>query len=232
MRYTIFCIILISFLAGCSGSRSESSVDLSSLFGKEEQVKIPEESIELNYDPVLLMQRAEAYYVNKSYPEAIEEYKRFIKIHPAHKLAGYAQYRIGMGYFNQMKEVDRDPEPVIKALDAFKKVLSDYPRSSYREDAKIKADMCMERLSEHYFYVGKFYYKKSSYPAAASRFKQVAKDYPDTKFSEDALYYLSVAYIKLKDVNSARQTLQELLKRYPDTKYKRDAKRLLSKIKA
>ena len=140
------------------------------------------------------MQRAEAYYVNKSYPEAIEEYKRFIKIHPAHKLAGYAQYRIGMGHFNQMKEVDRDHEPVIKALDAFKKVLSDYPRSSYREDAKIKADMCMERLSEYYFYIGRFYYKKSSYPAAASRFKQIAKDYPDAKI-QSGCPLLSKCYI-------------------------------------
>ncbi|MFZ3065143.1 MAG: outer membrane protein assembly factor BamD [Nitrospirota bacterium] len=225
-------IMALLLVAGCSGSRSESSVDLSSLFGKEELVQIPEESIEMNYDPVLLMQRAEAYYVNKSYPEAIEEYKRFIKIHPAHKLAGYAQYRIGMGYFNQMKEVDRDPEPVIKSLEAFKKAMSDYPRSSYREDAKIKADMCMERLSEYYFYIGRFYYKKSSYPAAVSRFKQIAKDYPDTKFSQDALYYLGVTYIKLKDAASARQALEELLKRYPDTKYKGDAKKLLSKIKA
>lgn len=224
-------IMALLLVAGCSSSRSESSVDLSSLFGKDETVQVPEESIEMNYDPVLLMQRAEAYYVNKSYPEAIEEYKRFIKIHPAHKLAGYAQYRIGMGHFNQMKEVDRDPEPVIKALDAFKKVLSDYPRSSYREDAKIKADMCMERLSEYYFYIGRFYYKKSSYPAAASRFKQIAKDYPDTKFSQDALYYLGVTYIKLKDAASARQALEELLKRYPDTKYKGDAKRLLAKYK-
>ncbi|MBI5042622.1 MAG: outer membrane protein assembly factor BamD [Nitrospirae bacterium] len=79
--------------------------------------------------------------------------------------------------------------------------------------------------------MGRFYYKKSSYPAAASRFKQIAKDYPDTKFSQDALYYLSVTYIKLKDIDSARQSLQELLKRYPDTKYKGDAKRLLAKYK-
>ncbi|MBI5042623.1 MAG: outer membrane protein assembly factor BamD [Nitrospirae bacterium] len=109
MQYIIY-ILFLFLLAGCSSSRSESSIGLSNLFGKEETVQVPEESIELNYDPVLLMQRAEAYYVNKSYPEAIEEYKRFIKIHPAHKLTGYAQYRIGMSYFNQMKEVDRDPE--------------------------------------------------------------------------------------------------------------------------
>ena len=119
MQYIIIIVFLL--LAGCSGSRSESSFDLSSLFGKEETVQIPEESIELNYDPCSLCRGAEAYYVNKQYPEAIEEYKRFIKIHPANKLAGYAQYRIGMSHFNQMKEVDRDPEPVIKALDAFKR---------------------------------------------------------------------------------------------------------------
>ncbi|MBI5182513.1 MAG: outer membrane protein assembly factor BamD [Nitrospirae bacterium] len=231
MRYIIFCIILIFFLAGCSGSRSESSFDLSTLFGKDETVQVPEESIELNYDPVLLMQRAEAYYVNKQYPEAIEEYKRFIKIHPTHKLAGYAQYKIGMSYFNQMKEVNRSPEPVMKALEAFKKVISDYPRISYKEDARAKADMCIERLAEYQFIIGKYYYKKSAYLAASSRFKQIADDYPKAKYSEDALYYLSVTYIKLKDVSSARQALEELLKRYPDTKYKGDAKRLLAKYK-
>ena len=229
MQYIIIIVFLL--LAGCSGSRSESSFDLSSLFGKEETVQIPEESIELNYDPVLLMQRAEAYYVNKQYPEAIEEYKRFIKIHPANKLAGYAQYRIGMSHFNQMKEVDRDPEPVIKALDAFKKVISDYPRSSYREDARIKADMCMERLAEQQFIIGRFYYKNSAYPAAAGRFKQIVKDYPNAKFSEHALYYLGISYIKLKDKGSASQSLEDLLKRYPDTKYKGDARRLLKKLK-
>jgi outer membrane protein assembly factor BamD len=111
-------------------------------------------------------------------------------------------------------------------------VISDYPRSSYREDAKIKADMCMERLAEYQFIIGRFYYKNSAYPAAASRFKQIVKDYPNAKFSEHAFYYLGIAYIKLKDKASARQSLEELLRRYPDTKYKGDAKRLLSEIKA
>src|SRR3954468_11199070 len=48
------------------------------------------------------------YYLAQKYPDAINSARRFVTIHPGNAEAPYAQYLIGMSYYQQIEDVSRD----------------------------------------------------------------------------------------------------------------------------
>ena len=72
----------------------------------DEQIFVGD-SIEMNYDPNVIMKRAESFFDKESYAEAVVEYKHFLDLHQNHTLAPYAQYKIGVSHYKQYQTVDR-----------------------------------------------------------------------------------------------------------------------------
>jgi len=223
-------ILLGSFLTlafGCATVKDEIDPNIQAEL-KEALSHAPTDVLSKSYDPLSLLQKAENFYSEKNFVEAAGEYEYFLNLHPLHRWAPYAQYKLGLSYFHQIQTVDRDIEPVLKALTAFQKLLDLYNDSPYREDALKKIRFCQEHLAEREFYVGHSYYKKSAYPAAIARFEGVVQDYPETPVAEKAMYYLALSYQGLGKSDKAKQSLKELLEKYPDTQYRQEILRLLS----
>ena len=63
-------------------------------------------------------------YKNKDYIKAEANLNRFLNLYPAAELAPYAQYLLGICYFDQIIEVARDQTSVTKSLETFKLILS------------------------------------------------------------------------------------------------------------
>ena len=57
------------------------------------------DTIEMNYDPNVILKRAEAFHEKEGYAEAIVEYQHFLDLHRNHVLAPYAQYRLALSHF-------------------------------------------------------------------------------------------------------------------------------------
>ncbi|MCC6543209.1 MAG: outer membrane protein assembly factor BamD [Nitrospirae bacterium] len=206
---------------GCAGSNKTDTLS------KADSLT---DSLKELYDADALIKKADKLFSEKDYPGAIQEYKRFLELHPIHKSAAYSQYRIGLSYFKQIKSIDRNIEPVQKALSAFDTVVKVYPDSDYTNDGMEKIRICRDKLAEREFYIGSFYLHKEDYLAAIVRFNNILTDYKDTSVAEKTLYNLGIAYRSSSKEDKAKETLQHLLTLYPEGKYKEDASQLLAKL--
>jgi len=161
------------------------------------------------------------------YDEAIVEYESFLDIHPYHKYAPYAQYKIAMSYFNRIRTVDVSYSWARKALNEFRKLQERYPRNPYMDSIDSRMRTCNRYLAEYEFYVGNFYFKKESYQAAAQRFDGMLREYPDSKKESEALYYLGLSYKNMGDKEKAIVSLSALIDKFPATRLSAEAKGLI-----
>lgn len=208
-------------LAGCATCRDPLASDAPRILGVEARqldkvLDQTEDKVEKNYEPMTILQRAEAYFRKDEPIEAQAEYQRFLDLHPLHPLADYAQYKLAMSSYCQIRTIDRDPEPAEKALTAFQKLLSNYPKTAYAEPAREKSAEIQEGLARHQVYVARFYYRKGAYPAAIARLQRVVEQHPGEPVTAEALLYLAAALKAAGEDAKAEAALERLLKDFPD----------------
>ena len=225
----LFAAAILSVAVGCSSAPKSSSAGSKSLSGTDEQIFMGD-TIEKNYDPNVIMKRAEAFFEKEEYPEAVIEYQHFLDLHRVHVLASYAQFKLGESHFKMKKTADRDPEPVYRALETFEKLRKDFPGSQYDGDAVDRIHACHNMIAEAYYLIGQFYYRREAYLAAAHRFEAVTKQWPEMDVAGEALYYLALTYSDLGADDWAREKLTVLAERYPNNKFRAESKQLLAKL--
>jgi len=221
--------LALSLSFGCSSAHKQTSAGGKSPSGTDEQIFIGD-TIEKNYDPNVIMKRAEAFFDKEEYAEALVEYQHFLDMHRAHVLAPYAQFKIGMSHFKSSKSIDRDPAPILKAQEAFEKLIKEYPGSKYQADAIDTIKSCNDLMAQAYYFVGQFYYRRDSFLAAAYRFESILKKFPDMAVAPDALYYLALSYHELGANDWARDKLVQLAQQYPTNKHQAAGQKLLAKL--
>ncbi|HZN44620.1 MAG TPA: outer membrane protein assembly factor BamD [Nitrospiraceae bacterium] len=232
-RLTLVLVISATTLAwgfgGCSSTPKSSSTDKKVLSNSDEQIFLGD-TIEKNYDPNVIMKRGEAFYEKEEFPEAIVEYQHFLDLHRSHLLASYAQFRMAESHLRIAKSIDRDPDPIYKAIGAFEKLRKDFPGSRYDAQALQRLDECHSWLAQTHLFVGQFYFRRESYLAAAHRFDQIMKDYSDKPVAPEALYYLALSYKEMGANDWASEKLMLLAEKYPTSEVAKDGKRLLAKL--
>lgn len=221
---TCFCTAI-----GCSSTPKSSDLDQGSLAATDEQIFVGED-IGMNYDPNVIMKRAESFYEKEGFPEAIIEYKHFLDVHRNHILAPYGQYKLAMSHFKMIKTVDRDPEPINKALKAFQQLLDEFPANRYESDAYEKIQECHDSLAKHHLFVGEFYYRKQEYLAAARRFEIIIDTYPGLDTTADAMYQLALTYKELGATDWAKDWLVTLVREYPNHQFDKEERTLLAEF--
>ena len=230
--YTLLVVLLLGLLIGCSSASKAKTEDATAkkvITDADEQV-LQTDPVERNYDPHVIMKRAEAFYEKEDYAEAAVEYQHFLDLHKSHMLAAYAQYRLGLSHFKQVTTTDRDPEHVRLTVEALEKLLKDYPGSAYEPDAKAKIKEGRMHTAEYELYVGKYYYRQTAYLAALHRFERVITLYPDSDTTAEALYYLAKTYKDLGSPERAVEGLNMLLTQYPKAAIRKEGQALLASI--
>ncbi|MDW7645539.1 MAG: tol-pal system protein YbgF [Desulfuromonadales bacterium] len=77
--------------------------------------------------PTEIYLKAFGDYASGRYSQAISGFETFLKVYPANDYAGNAQYWLGECYYAQNNHV--------RAIEAFQKVVDDYPRAAKAPDA-------------------------------------------------------------------------------------------------
>jgi outer membrane protein assembly factor BamD len=221
--------VVLTILPTACSSKPKPGPGGQTVSGTDEQIFIGD-TIEKNYDPNVIMKRAEAFFDKDEFPEAIIEYQHFLDLHRVHTLAPYAQFKLGESHFKMFKTIDRDPEPVYRALDGFQRLLKEYPGSRYEDEAFEKIRECNDRIAQAYFFVGEFYYRREAYLAAAHRFEAILKNYPEVDVAPDALYYLALTYKEIGANDWAREKLLTLAERYPSNKHQEESRIVLAQL--
>jgi outer membrane protein assembly factor BamD len=222
-------IAALSLLLACSSTPKGDPTSRKALSGTDESIFLGD-TIEKNYDPNVIMKRGEAFFEKEEFAEAIVEYNHFLDLHRNHMLASYAAFRIGESQMKRAKGIERDPEPIQKAIDSFERLRRDYPGSRYDAQAVDKLQECHDLLAQMHLFVGQFYYRRGSYLAAAHRFDQIMKIYPDKSVAPDALYFLAMSYHDLGADDWASEKLTLLAEKYPNSAHSGEGAKLLAKI--
>lgn len=102
--------------------------------------------------------KAFGLYSADRYDEAVEAFSAFIKAYPDSEYAANAQYWIGECYYTRSN--------LPKALDAFKKVISNYPKGNKVPDAMLKAGYTLFALKQN--------------DSAAAMLESLMKKFPDS----------------------------------------------------
>ena len=223
------CVAVFCVITACSSTPKNQDTAKKALSGTDEQIFLGD-SIKKNYDPNVIMKRGEAFFEKEEYTEAIVEYNHFLDLHRTHILASYAAFRIGESQMKLTKGIQRDPGPIQKAIEAFELLRKDFQGSRYDGPALLKIQECHDLLAQTHLFVGQFYYRRGSYLAAAHRFEQIMKLYPDKSVAPDALYFLALSYHDLGADDWASEQLTLLAEQYPDTAYSSEGRSLLAKI--
>lgn len=176
-----------------------------------------------------MLMTAYSQYLTNDYDASTESLDRFISIHPGNKDAAYAYYLKAMNYYERIRDVGRDQDITIKALNALEDVSRRYPDTEYARDARLKLDLTRDHLAGKEMDIGRYYLKKDQHIAALNRFNTVVKQYPTTSHVPEALYRQVEAYIELGVAFEAQRQAALLAYNYSDTEWYQDAYKLLER---
>ena len=169
------------------------------------------------------------YYLARKYTESISSAQRFMTIHPGNADAPYAQYLIGMSYYQQIDDVTRDQTTTQQASDAFGELIRRYPDTRYAADARIKLDLIRDHLAGKEMEVGRFYQRSGQWLAATYRFRTVVDTYQTTSHTPEALERLVECYLALGTPPEAQKSAAVLGRNYPESYWYKQSLKLLGR---
>lgn len=143
----------------------------------------------------------DAYYRSDKFPEAANAYEQFVRLHPKHVKADFAQFRVGESYWAAAPDdINRDQEYTEKAIAEWKKLQEKFPQSTYLKQAQELSAKGRRRLAESSQFAAHFYCKRSIFHACAYRYIKLLEVYPEFEdISQDALKELVRALEKVAD---------------------------------
>jgi outer membrane protein assembly factor BamD len=163
---------------------------------------------------------------------AINEFSEFLSFYPTNRRADYAQFKLAMAHFRQMRLPQRDQTETRAALKEFDTFLARYPNSSLITEAKARWRETRDRLSEADYQVGYFYYRQKWYPGAIDRFRQVLKDDPGFTNRDSVYFYLADALVKVKREAEALPLLEKLVQEFEKSEHLTLAQKMIADLKA
>ncbi|PHS02573.1 MAG: hypothetical protein COA78_20670 [Blastopirellula sp.] len=138
---------------------------------------------------------------------AIEEWQRFLKKYPADPLAAKAQNYLAVCQLQEKKYED--------AVRNFSELLKKYPKFEQREDTLLN-------LGSAQFAWAKSGTKKE-FTAAASTFGQLAKEFPQGKYTDQALYFQGESYYQSGNKAQSVLSYQALVEKHPKSPLRANA---------
>ena len=146
------------------------------------------------YAPKSALMAAYSYYTQNYYGDAIAELERFLKIYSNHPNIDYAEYLLGLCYYEQIVDEKKDLQSIVSSKTVFLNLIEKYPNTDFAIDAKFKLDLINDILAAKEMYVGRYYFSKKKWISAINRFRTVTDDYDTTIYVEEALHRLVEIY--------------------------------------
>ena len=161
----------------------------------------------------------------------INEFQEFLSYYPTHPRADYAQYKLGMAHFKQMRAPERDQSETRSAIREFENFVTRYPNSTLMPEVKTHLRESHDRLSESEFLVGRFYYRINWYQGAEQRLKEVLKQDPAFTGRDGVYFYLGESLIKLGRQAEALPIFEKLLDEFQESEHLEIARKRVEGLK-
>ncbi len=164
---------------------------------------------------------------------AANEYREFLTFYPTSPRADYAQYKLAMTYFEQMRAPERDQTETQAALREFQAFFDRFsnPPSTLLPEARQRWREARDRLSEASFRVGLHYFRIQWYPGAIPRFREVLKEDPEFSGRDRVYYYLAESLARNRNTAEAIPYFERLLTEFSQSEHLEDARKRLAELK-
>ncbi len=178
------------------------------------------------------------YYANanfcvQDYIAAGYNFRNYVKTFPNGAHAEECAYMSAYCYYLESPNFSLDQTDTKNAIREMQLFINRYPSSQRVEEANKIIDKLRDKLEKKAFNIAKQYYDMEDYKAAIVSFNNMLKDFPDTKYAEDALfltlkanYLLARNSIEKKKEDRYKDTIDVYFKfnsAYPESKYKKEA---------
>jgi outer membrane protein assembly factor BamD len=167
----------------------------------------------------------------ESYVLGINEFREFLSFYPTHERADYAQYKLGMAFYYQMRRPERDQTETREAIRELTTFVQRYPQSDLIEDGRAKLREARDRLSESEYLVGLHYHRSKWYPGAIERFRGVLERDPEFTHRDAVYFYLAEALERMQRPAEALPLYERLLKEFEQSEYLLEATKRVDALK-
>ena len=169
-----------------------------------------------------------------SYVSALTELRDFLALYPTHERAGYAQYKVGMVFFNQMRRPERDQSETREAVREFETFIQNYaatPDNELLNEVRAKLREARDQLSESSFIIGRFYYRNEFYSGAISRFQEILDNDPGYTGRDAVYFHLADSLAITEREAEALPMFERLVDEFPETEYHERATERIARLK-
>jgi outer membrane protein assembly factor BamD len=175
-------------------------------------------------------------YLGEGTPEALvlalNEFQEFLAFYPTHMRTDYAQYKLAMAHHRQMRAPGRDQTETRAAVTAFEAFLTRYPNSSLVPEVTTRLREARDRVGDHEFGIGLFYYRNSWIPGAIDRWLQVLKQDPEYSGRDAVYFYLGESMVKAKRPAEALPYFERLVTEFEQSEHLAEARKRIAELKA
>ena len=166
------------------------------------------------------------------YVSAAAEFVDFLSVYPTHDRADYAQYKLGLVAFLQMRDPSRDQSYTLSARGHFEGFIERYPNSELVPEVRERLREARDRLSASEVEVGRYYYRYNSWPGAISRLESVLDEDPAYKDRDEVYFYLGASYRGEGSSAKALRLFERLVEEFPESEFIDQANEILPELRA
>src|SRR5688572_10548535 len=145
---------------------------------------------------------------------AANEFREFLTFYPTNPRADYAQYKLAMSHFRQMRAPERDQTETKAALTEFDVFFQKFPNSPLTPEVKQNWRIARDRLSESSYRVGLTYYRLRWDTGAIDRFREVLKEDPGYTGRDAVYFYLAESLARTDKTPEAIPYFERLLEEF------------------
>ncbi|MDQ7005103.1 MAG: outer membrane protein assembly factor BamD [Ghiorsea sp.] len=171
--------------------------------------------------------RIKTAYLNDEFILSETLTSRFITAHPEHPQRDYAEYTLGMSYYEQSESAKHEQVFSKKAKDTFLALNKRNPNNAYAQEAIQKIQILTNRIAEHEMIIGKFYYERHLYVGAINRFIVVKNKFIESNIAPESLYWLAASYLALQQKVYAHEVIQQLQSTFAGNAWQKKAEKLI-----
>ena len=177
---------------------------------------------------------AYCYYNQDDYMMGNYYFKRFASGYPNSPYAEECAYMAAYCNYQQSPRSNLDQTNTYGAIKELQLFINKYPKSDKVARANELMDELRAKLEKKDYDIGILYYKMDDYKASIRIFKNLVKEYPDSKHREDVLYYIlksnykyaskSIATKRKERFTATVESFDDLATSFPNSEYLKEAR--------
>jgi outer membrane protein assembly factor BamD len=168
----------------------------------------------------------------ESFVLGINEYREFLSFYPTHKRAYYAQYKLAMCHYYQMRDPMRDQSETRDAIRELETFLARYPSTDLTDEARKNLREAKDRLGQWDLGVAIQYYRFKWYAGTIGRLIPLIQRDPEYTNRDAAYFYLGESLLKVKKDAEALPYFERIVKEFDQSQYLEPAKKRIAELKA